>query len=625
MEWLNAARADPPGTLAGILGLGGADPVIAGFLLAQEPVTAGELVQWARAGMTTALANAAAYPNSEAISQEPLAFYPLFEQEALALAIGAAPPAVSFPPLRQPPAYIYPVPIFGGALLSGPSAVISGPNATGGGATFGPYGANPIEVSHANLYDASITPREWILTSLTASYPSGTWSPPPDFLLQGDSLPDLTLGHTRMAGIAILPGQNGGRILTLAKASGEFLTRSDLPFGAANTVFITGVAYRDANSNGVYDPGEGISGTSITPDRGDWYAVTSSSGGYAIPVPANSGAYTLTATGPGGWKAVASVAVGAASIKADWPQPAAPAVIPAQVSVPESDGSGQITGFSGRGLVEDGSGVLIGGFSISGPPGAQKTLLIRGVGPSLSTVGFPAAACVPATRIRLFSGSSVIACNQGWASAPDGGAAASHGAAQVGDFPLVNWSGGGGDSALVVTLPPGNYSVLLSPATGTAAPFQSGHAGLVEVYDLSAGDGSRLVNVSERGLEGPGSQTMIAGCTLSGTGHRRLLLRASGPSLSTVFGLQGTLARPTLTLFDSSGTAFAANDDWSVSPETAQIAALAAACGAFSWLPGSGDAAVLTLVPPGSFTAVLGSAPNTPAGGLALIEFYETP
>ncbi len=625
MEWLNASRADPPATLAGILGLGGTDPVVSGFLLAAAPVAADDLVAWARAGMATALADSTAYPGSEAISQEPLAFYPLFQQEALALAAGAVPPAISFPALRPPPTYVYPVPIFGGTLLSGPSAVITGPNATGGSAAFGPYGANPIEVSHANLYAASITPREWMLTSLTASYPSGTWSPPPDFLLQGDSLPGLALGHTRMAGIAIVPGPDGGRVLTLAKASSEFLTGSDLPFGPANTVFITGVAYQDGNSNGRYDPGEGIPGISVTPDRGDWYAVTSASGGYAIPVPANSGTFALTATGSGGRSATASVTVAAGSVKADWSWPAAAALLPPQVSVPPSDGSSQITGFSGRGLVQTGAGELIGGFTISGPPGSSKSLLIRGVGPSLPTVGFPAAACIPATRIEVYSGSTVIAGNQGWASAADGGAAALRSAVQVGAFPLVNWSGGGGDSALVAALPPGNYSAVLSPATGTAAPFQTGRVGLVEVYDLSPGDGSRLVNVSERGLAGADYQRMIAGCTVGGTGHRRLLVRASGPSLATVFGLQGTLDSPSLTLFDSAGAALASNADWGGSPMAAQIAALASACGAFSWASDSGDAAIVTLAPPGSFTAVLGSAPSTAGSGLALIEVYETP
>ena len=73
------------------------------------------------------------------------------------------------------------------------------------------------------------------------------------------------------------------------EGSNEFFTQSDLPFGNAGTVFITGVAYQDNNSNGFYDPGEGLSGIPIAPDRGPWFAFTASAGGYSIPVPANSG------------------------------------------------------------------------------------------------------------------------------------------------------------------------------------------------------------------------------------------------------------------------------------------------------------------------------------------------
>ena len=625
MEWLNASRKDPPGTLAGILNLAASDSVIAGFMLAQAPATAAQFEQWLQASWQNAQADSVKFPSSEAISQAPLAFYPLFQQQAAALGAGAIPPPLGFPAQRLPPAYIYPVPVFGEALLSGPANVQVGPNATGGTAEFGPYGANYTEVSQANLYDSSITPREWMLTNLTASYPAGTWSPSPNFLLQGDSLPNLSLGHTRMVGIDISPGQNGNQILTLVKGSSEFFTQSDLPFGAPNTVFITGVAYQDNNSNGLYDPGEGLSGVSVIPDHGGWYAVTSSSGGYAIPVPANSGPYVLTATGPGLAGATATVTVGADSVKADWVWPAAAPAPPPQVVIPPSDGVNQLSGLSTRGLVESGANSLIGGFVISGPPTAQKKLLIRGVGPSLQTAGFPADECIPATQIELISNSTAIASNQGWTSAPDGGAAAAQAAAQVGDFPLVNWAAGGGDSAFVITLSPGAYTVLVSPATNTAPQFQTGYVGLVEIYDLSPTDGSRLINLSTRALAGPGDDQTIIGCTVTGTGHKRLLIRGSGPALDTVFGLPGTLPDPTLTFYDSSGGQLAFDDDWGDSPQGGQITTLAAACGAFPWTPGSGDAAILTLLPPGNTTAVIGAKPGTATTGVALIEVYETP
>lgn len=48
--------------------------------------------------------------------------------------------------------------------------------------------------------------------------------------------------------------------------------------------FIVGVAYRDSNGNGAYDPGEGLPGVEVRPSNGNYYAVTSSSGGYAIPI-----------------------------------------------------------------------------------------------------------------------------------------------------------------------------------------------------------------------------------------------------------------------------------------------------------------------------------------------------
>jgi len=52
--------------------------------------------------------------------------------------------------------------------------------------------------------------------------------------------------------------------------------------------FVTGVVYEDKNANGLYDMGEGVGGVSIVPDSGKYYAVTSRSGGYAVPIPAGT-------------------------------------------------------------------------------------------------------------------------------------------------------------------------------------------------------------------------------------------------------------------------------------------------------------------------------------------------
>ena len=49
--------------------------------------------------------------------------------------------------------------------------------------------------------------------------------------------------------------------------------------------FLLGVVFDDKNGNGVYDPGEGVPGVRVEPDFGGYYAVTSASGGYAVPLP----------------------------------------------------------------------------------------------------------------------------------------------------------------------------------------------------------------------------------------------------------------------------------------------------------------------------------------------------
>ena len=49
--------------------------------------------------------------------------------------------------------------------------------------------------------------------------------------------------------------------------------------------FLVGVVYKDLNSNGVYDPGEGMPGVRVEPNFGGYHATTSQSGGYAVPLP----------------------------------------------------------------------------------------------------------------------------------------------------------------------------------------------------------------------------------------------------------------------------------------------------------------------------------------------------
>ncbi len=135
-----------------------------------------------------------------------------------------------------------------------------------------------------------------------------------------------------------------------------------------------------------------------------------------------------------------------------------------------SSGSSLIN-VSARMNVASGDGVLIAGFAIAG--NGPKTVLIRGVGPALAQFGVTGVLADP--QIAVFSGSTQLASNAGWEiDASDTPAQIMGAATQVGAFPLPS---GSKDSALLLTLQPGAYSVVVtsvSSSTGVA---------LVEVYD----------------------------------------------------------------------------------------------------------------------------------------------
>jgi hypothetical protein len=62
--------------------------------------------------------------------------------------------------------------------------------------------------------------------------------------------------------------------------------------------FLVGTVWRDLNGNDQYDPGEGMGGISVRPDRGAYHAVTADSGGYAMPI-LEAGTYTVSFSGSG--------------------------------------------------------------------------------------------------------------------------------------------------------------------------------------------------------------------------------------------------------------------------------------------------------------------------------------
>lgn len=111
---------------------------------------------------------------------------------------------------------------------------------------------------------------------------------------------------------------------------------------------------------------------------------------------------------------------------------------------------------------------LIAGFVI--PGGTAKRVLVRGVGPGLAGFGLTGTLAQPV--LTLTRGGTTVATNTNWAASADA-ATIRDASAQVGGFPLVT-----NDSAVVVTLPPGNYT-----AQVTGVNNGTGIA-LIEVYEL---------------------------------------------------------------------------------------------------------------------------------------------
>ena len=102
----------------------------------------------------------------------------------------------------------------------------------------------------------------------------------------------------------------------------------------SGVAYLVGVVYNDANNNGGYDEGEGLSGVTVSPDGTNFYAVTTDSGGFTIPLPAGgNGTLTITASGGGlGGNRVKTVAYTAGTnVKVDFTtaDPVSVVVVPA--------------------------------------------------------------------------------------------------------------------------------------------------------------------------------------------------------------------------------------------------------------------------------------------------------
>jgi uncharacterized protein (DUF1800 family) len=145
----------------------------------------------------------------------------------------------------------------------------------------------------------------------------------------------------------------------------------------------------------------------------------------------------------------------------------------ALLEVYDLTGSARLINLSTRAVVATGNGILISGLSIA-PGAGTRRLLIRAAGPSLTALGVAGALSDPVFSVLTNAGVIMPgASNDNWDSAS---ATLNAAITQAGAFPFA---AGSKDSALLIDLSPGSYTIQVAGVGGT------GGVALVEVYDLT--------------------------------------------------------------------------------------------------------------------------------------------
>ena len=142
-----------------------------------------------------------------------------------------------------------------------------------------------------------------------------------------------------------------------------------------------------------------------------------------------------------------------------------------------------------------------------------------------------------------------------------------------------------------------------------------GGVALVEGYDLDSTAVSKFGNVSTRGFVQTDANVMIAGVIVQGPDSENVMIRGLGPTLGqSPFNVPNALPDPFLDLHDANGNLMMTNNNWGTASNVATISASGYAP------PNNREAAILTTLAPGNYTAILSGVSGTE--GIGLVEVY---
>ena len=267
------------------------------------------------------------------------------------------------------------------------------------------------------------------------------------------------------------------------------------------------------------------------------------------------------------------------------------------LSLPAKPGAKpQLLHISTRLTVGADHGVGIGGFIVAGS--APKKVILRAIGPSLGGAGLASALPDPVLELHGGAPDSLISTNDNW---------------QENVFSAAELTAAGlaptndNESAIVATLAPGQYTVVIRGKDGAAG------LAVVEIYDGDLVADSQLANISTLGFVGAADDVLIGGFVV-GNGPANVAVRAIGPTLGQS-GVVNPISDPTLELHDANG-GVTTNDDWQADANHDSLPV--------SLQPHDvREAAIRATLSPGSYTAIVrGKAGAT---GVALVEAYNLP
>jgi hypothetical protein len=173
------------------------------------------------------------------------------------------------------------------------------------------------------------------------------------------------------------------------------------------------------------------------------------------------------------------------------------------------------------------------------------------------------------------------------------------------------------ESAIVLTLDPGNYSAILKSKSTTT------QEGLVEAYEISeSGVTSRLLGISTRGPMSS-AYPMYGSIAISGTENKKVAFMGKGPTMSAQ-GVTNYIADPLMEIWrigaSGSWEVYKTNDNWGDASGAESISMVSGKTGIT--LPTSAnEAAIVLTLSPGNYSAILKSKSTAVQDGL--VEAYE--